>query len=77
MKQCQSNDAPGMAGCRSRNTGNHRLRAKREDTHVETVEKLYGIDLGMRSDAHLGSALKRYNVPSLNKLLQVARRRKP
>jgi hypothetical protein len=50
-------DAPGMKGYRSRNQ-NGRLRDKRDDTHIGTIEEQYGVDLGVRSDMHLGNFLK-------------------
>jgi hypothetical protein len=61
-------DAPGMAGQRSRNDDGQ-LRQKRGDTHVGTIEDQYGVDLGARSDAHLDTILKREGVESLNDLL--------
>lgn len=42
-------DAPGMRGYRTRNN-NGLLRDKRDDTRIGTIEKQYGIDLGVRSD---------------------------
>ena len=62
-------DAPGMKGPRSRNDDGQ-LRQKRGDTHVGTLEKRYGVDLGARSDAHLDTILKREGVDSLNDLLE-------
>lgn len=62
------NDAPGMTGQRSRND-NGQLRQKRGDTHVGTIERQYGVDLGARSDAHLDTILHRDGVESLNDLL--------
>ncbi len=61
-------DAPGMRGYRTRND-NGRLRDKRDDTHIGTIEKQYGIDLGVRSDMHLGTYLKEHNIKSLNDLI--------
>lgn len=72
-RRCASNDDPGMKGCRSRNEGNGKLRAKRGDTRVGTIEAQYGVDLGMRGDARLDTALDRYGVDSLSQLLKVAR----
>jgi hypothetical protein len=64
----KSKDAPGMKGIRSRNeTGE--LRQKRSDTHVGTIEKQYGVDLGVRSDMQLGTYLEEHNIKSLNDLL--------
>lgn len=61
-------DAPGMRGYRSRNeTGE--LREKRGDTHVETIEKKYHVDLGVRGDMHLDTLLERKDVESLNDLI--------
>lgn len=65
----ESKDAPGMRGQRSRNkTG--ALREKRGDTRVDTIEKKYNIDIGMRGDAHLDTALERHKVDSLHELLE-------
>jgi len=50
-------DAPGMRGPRAR-TEEGSLRRKRGDTHAGTVEKEYGIDLGVRSDKLLRNVLK-------------------
>lgn len=61
-------DAPGMRGHRSRND-NGQLRDKRDDTHMGTIEKQYGIDAGVRSDMHLGTYLERNNIKSLNDLV--------
>lgn len=64
-----SNDAVGMRGERSRNkTG--QLREKRGDTRVDTIEKKYKVDIGMRGDAHLDTALKHHNVDSLHELIE-------
>jgi len=57
-----------MNGCRSRTEHGH-LREKREDTHISTIEKKYGIDLGVRGDEHLGTYLKDNNLSSQNDLL--------
>ncbi len=62
-------DAAGMRGARSRNADGE-LRRKRGDTHVETIEEKYGVDLGMRSDAHLDTALRRAGADSLSELLE-------
>lgn len=67
MKRCK-NDAAGMKGCRSRNQ-NGLLRDKRNDTHIGTIEKQYGINLGVRSDMELGTYLKQNNIKSLNDLI--------
>lgn len=64
----KKNDAPGMKGQRSRNE-NGELRQKRSDTHIGTIEKIYGIDLKVRSDMELGTYLNKHNISSLNNLI--------
>lgn len=61
-------DAPGMRGYRSRNL-NGLLRDKRDDTHVGTIEKQYGIELNTRKDMHLGNYLEKHKIKSLNDLI--------
>lgn len=61
-------DANGMRGYRSRNQ-NGMLRDKRDDTHIGTVEKKYDLDLGVRSDMHLGTYLELHGIESLNDLV--------
>ena len=43
---------------------------KRFDTKISTIEKTYGIDLGVRGDMKLGNYLKEKGYPSLSKMLQ-------
>ena len=61
-------DALGMRGNRSRNQDG-RLRDKRDDTHMGTIEKQYGKDFEVRSDMHLGTYLKKNDINSLNDLI--------
>jgi hypothetical protein len=61
-------DAKGMKGYRSRNDDGQ-LRDKRDDTHIGTIEQKYNLDLGVRSDMHLGTYLKENNIKSLNDLV--------
>jgi hypothetical protein len=63
-----SNDAPGMHGNRSR-TDTGRLREKRGDTHVGTIEQMYDRDFGVRSDMRLDTLLQREGAKSLNDLI--------
>ncbi|OGT10784.1 MAG: hypothetical protein A3J49_09760, partial [Gallionellales bacterium RIFCSPHIGHO2_02_FULL_57_16] len=51
---------------------NGEIRQKRSDTKVETLRKTYGDDFakGYRSDAQLGTVLKREGVDSLDQLLK-------
>lgn len=62
-------DAPGMHGLRPRNSSNGRLRGKRGDTHIGTIEKKYDLDLGVRSDMHLDTYLEENGLESLNDLI--------
>lgn len=52
--------------------GDGEIRRKRSDTHVETLRKEYGPDFakGYRSDATLGTVMKREGVESLDQLLK-------
>lgn len=51
---------------------NGEIRQKRSDTKVETLRKIYGDDFakGHRSDAQLGTVLKREGVDTLDQLLK-------
>lgn len=62
-------DAPGMRGERSRNE-NGRLRDKRDDTHMGTIEQQYDRDFGVRSDKQLGNFLRENGIASLNDLIE-------
>ena len=62
-------DAQGMKGFRTRN-GNGRLRDKRNDTHMGTIEKHYSLKFNVRSDMHLSTFLKEKNIKSLNDLIK-------
>ncbi len=61
-------DALGMRGERSRNKDGQ-LRDKRDDTRIDTIEKQYGIDLGVRGDMQLGTYLEEKGIKSLNDLI--------
>lgn len=61
-------DAPGMKGYRSRNEDG-RVRDKRDDTHMGTIEKQFNRDFGVRSDMELGNFLKEKGIASLNDLI--------
>jgi hypothetical protein len=62
-------DAQGMKGIRSRNEDG-RLRDKRDDTHMSSVEKKYDRDFGVRSDMQLGTFLRKKQIASLNDLIE-------
>lgn len=64
-----------MRGERPR-TSNGRLRDKRNDTHMGTVEQQYGRNFGVRSDMELGNFLKRNDINSLNDLIHSNRGKK-
>ncbi|MDP3988684.1 MAG: hypothetical protein Q8P93_00390 [bacterium] len=53
-----------------------KIRQKRSDTLVKTIEKKYGVDLHYRSDAKLHTDLKEAGIPSLSKLLKIAQKKK-
>lgn len=67
-EDAMAKDAPGMKGYRSRNQDGQ-LRDKRDDTHMGTIETQYGVNLGARSDMHLGNYLRQHRVRSLNDLI--------
>ncbi len=62
---------PKGLDCRMRDQSSE-IRQKRSDTKVETLRKTYGDDFakGYRSDAHLGTVLKREGVESLDQLIK-------
>jgi hypothetical protein len=47
-----------------------KIRKKRIDTKIGTIEKKYGVDFGVRSDMKLGSYLKKEGLPSMSKALK-------
>lgn len=51
---------------------NGEIRQKRSDTKVATLRQTYGDEFaqGYRSDAHLGTVLKREGVATLDQLLK-------
>lgn len=61
-------DAPGMRGYRSRNQ-NGRLRDTRDDKRVETLEKQYDRDFGVRGDMYVGTLLDKTGLKSVNDLI--------
>ena len=44
--------------------------AKRYDTKISTIEKKYGVNLGVRSDMKLGNYLKIKGYKSLSQMLK-------
>jgi hypothetical protein len=62
-------DAPGMRGVRARNRSGP-LREKRGDTRVDTIEKQYDRDFGVRGDMQLDTLLELANKASLNDLIR-------
>lgn len=69
-------DAPGMRGTRGRNESG-RLRDKRDDTLVGTIEEKYNRNFGVRSDMQLGTLLEKTGKASLNDLIESKLGRKP
>ena len=47
-----------------------KIRTKRSDTKIGTIEKKYGRDFGTRSDKKLGNYLKEKGFSSLSNLLR-------
>ena len=64
-----------MAGSRNKNVGG-KIRQKRGDTLVRTIEKQYKKDLGYRSDAKLSTVLKKEGASSLSKLIKMTESKK-
>ena len=62
-------DDPRMTGQRAR-TQDGTLREKRGDTHVSTIEAMYGVDFGVRSDMRLDTLKERKGVETLGELLK-------
>lgn len=46
------------------------VRKKSTDTHIDTIEKKYGKDYGVKSDINLGSYLRKNGYSSLSALLK-------
>ena len=65
-------DDPGMTGPRSRDlTG--KLRQKRGDTLVGTLEEQYGVDFHCRSDMRLETLRKEVGLAGIKELVEAAR----
>ena len=62
-------DAPGMKGYRTRDEDGE-LREKRSDTHMGTIESMYGRDFGVRADMHLSTFLDENGFDSLSEVLR-------
>lgn len=73
-KPCPPNDDPSMTGRRARNDGDGQLRQKRGDTHAGTIEKDYGVDLGVRSDARLDTLRQRTGETSVEGVISALRK---
>ena len=66
-------DDPEMTGQRARNiTGE--LRKKRGDTLVETIEEMYHVDFGVRSDMKLETLREEFSEDEIAELIRKARR---
>lgn len=53
-----------------------RIRRKRGDTQIGSIERQYGVDLGARSDMKLSNYLKKEGYLSLSKALRDAEKHK-
>ncbi len=49
---------------------NGEIHRKRSDTHMETIERTYGKDFGVRGDMHLGNYLSENGYGSLSEALR-------
>jgi len=65
-----SKDAPKMKGLRARDKASGKLRKKREDTKVETLQKKYHRRFAGHSAWQLGTLLKKWRKGSLKKALR-------
>lgn len=63
-------DDPDMQGQRGRNETDGRLRQKRGDTLARTIEKEYGVDLGVRGDARLDTLRERTGESSVEGVIR-------
>lgn len=50
-----------------------RFRGKRGDTEVGTIEKMYNVDFGGRSDKHLSTLRRELGATSIEDLVKIAR----
>jgi hypothetical protein len=64
--------ATGMRGRRARDEDG-RLREKRGDTLIGTIEDEYGVDLGVRSDMRLDTYRERTGLTSIKEIVEQAR----
>ena len=67
-------DDPSMKGQRSRNDSNGRMRQKRSDTEAGTLEREYGVELDIRSDATLRAMRERTGEMSVEKVIEKLRK---
>lgn len=58
-----------MSANRTKNNSGQ-FTAKRFDTKISTIEKQYGVDLGVNGNMKLGNYLKEKGYPSLSKMLK-------
>jgi hypothetical protein len=65
-------DDAGMTGPRSRDL-TRRLRQKRGDTRVGTIEEHYGVDFHCRSDMKLTTLRKEVGLTGIKELVEAAR----
>ncbi|RJQ36524.1 hypothetical protein C4552_03325 [Candidatus Parcubacteria bacterium] len=63
-------DAPKMKGLRPRDRSSGRLRRKREDTKVKTLQKKYRRRFGGHASWQLGTLLRKWRKPSLKKAIK-------
>jgi hypothetical protein len=71
----QDKNAKNMPGHASRNKGG-KLRKRRGDTQLKTLEKQYGVKFKERNDMRLDSFKEKHSIDSVNKALDIARKNK-
>jgi hypothetical protein len=65
----KAEDALNMRGYRTRNQDG-KLRGTRNDKRVDTIEKQYGRDFGVRGDMRLGTLLRKLGFESVHELIE-------
>ena len=59
---------------KTKKTPSGRIHQKRGDTRIDTIEKDYGVDFGVRGDMQLSTYLKEEGHRSLSKALERVRK---
>jgi hypothetical protein len=73
--EADMSEPSGMRGDRARDESG-RLRQKRGDTHMGSIESEYDLDLGVRSDMHLETYREQTGLHSIEDIIDRARKSK-